>query len=173
MLEATGGKRWIRTLAGHVESKLESRLAELYSTHASGVMRLAYVLTGDRSAAEDLCHEAFVRVGGRLGTLRNPHRASAYLFRTVINLSRGHGRNLQRERRLRRKLPTDPHQTLPDVAQRHQVVSALLRLPHRQRAAIFLRYYEDLSEGQAAEILNCSISGAQVPDLPRARKPAP
>lgn len=42
---------------------LEKRLADLYSSHAGGVIRLAYLLTGDREAAEDVCQEAFARLG--------------------------------------------------------------------------------------------------------------
>lgn len=75
------------------------RLAELYGRHAAAVTRLAHTLTGDRDVAQDLAHDAFVKVGGKVPALRDPDHARAYLFRTVINLSRGRGRKLQRERR--------------------------------------------------------------------------
>ena len=142
--------------ANDVRSLVEKRLGELYSCHARSAIRLAYLLTGDRDAAEDICQEAFVRVGGKLGALRDPERASGYLFRTVVNLSRGHGRRLQRERRLGRELPDVSTAQLPDLAARDELSRALMGLGLRQRAAVFLRFYEDLTEAQAAEVLGCT-----------------
>ena len=134
------------------------RLAALYRMHAPAATRLAYMLTGDRDAAEDLAHDAFVRIGGKVLALRDPDHARAYLFRTVINLCRGRGRKLQRERRAMRKLQhpssTEPASTWGN----DEIWTALLELPMRQRAALFLRYYEDVSEQEAADALNCSLS---------------
>jgi RNA polymerase sigma factor (sigma-70 family) len=141
-----------------MRATVEKRLAELYSVHAGGAVRLAYLLTGDRDAAEDICQEAFARIGGKRGGLRHPDRAAGYLFRTILNLSRGHGRRLGRDRGLREKLPAGSQALIPDLETRDELAHALLRLPQRQRAAVFLRYYEDLSENQAAEVLNCSVA---------------
>lgn len=139
-----------------VRPGVEKRLGELYCGHARGAVRLAYLLTGDHDAAQDICQEAFARVGGKLGALRDPERAPGYLFRTVVNLSRGHGRRLQRERCLGRNLPDASAAHLPDLAARDELSHALMRLPLRQRTAIFLRFYEDLTEVQAAEALGCT-----------------
>ena len=54
------------------------RLGELYAAHAPDAVRLAYLLTGDRHLAEDLVHEAFVRLFGRFRDLRNPDAFGAY-----------------------------------------------------------------------------------------------
>lgn len=134
------------------------RLEDLYSTHATAATRLAYLLTGDRVVAEDMCQEAFTRVGGKLGALRDPERAPGYLLRTVVNLSRGYGRGRQRQWRLGQKLSGAPDVQSPDLAVRDELSRALMRLPLRQRTALFLRYYEDLTEAQAAEVLNCSVN---------------
>jgi RNA polymerase sigma factor (sigma-70 family) len=121
-------------------------------------MRLAYMLTGDRDAAQDLVHDAFVKIGGKVGGLRDPDHARAYLFRTVINLCRGRGRMLQRERRAIRRLQ-HPSSTGPaSTSDNDEIWTALLELPIRQRAALFLRYYEDASEQEAADALTCSLS---------------
>ncbi len=141
-----------------VKPTIEKRLGELYSTHARGAARLAYLLTGDRDTADDICQEAFARVGGKLGALRDLERAPGYLFRTVVNLTRGHGRRLKRERHLAQKLPDASPDQLPDLAGRDELSHALMRLPLRQRTAVFLRFYEDLTEAQAAEVLNCSTN---------------
>ena len=134
------------------------RLALLYRLHAPAATRLAYMLTGDRDAAQDLVHDAFVKIGGKVGGLRDPDHARAYLFRTVINLCRGRGRKLQRERRAIRKLQ-HPSSTGPaSTSGNDEIWTALLELPIRQRAALFLRYYDDASEQEAADALDCSLS---------------
>lgn len=139
-------------------SAANDRLAALYGLHAPAAIRLAYLLTGDRDMAQDLTHDAFVRIGGKVLALRDPEHARAYLFRTVINLCRGRGRKLQRERRAIRRLQppssTEPASTLGN----DEIWAAMLGLPIRQRAALFLRYYEDVSEQEAAETLGCSLS---------------
>lgn len=118
---------------------------------------MAYLIIGDRDEAEDLLQEAFVRLGGRLLTLRDPERAAGYLYRTVINLARDHGRRLRRDRDIRKRLPRDKPAPAPDIGDRDQVWSALLSLPVRHRAVLFLRYYMDLSEAQTADVLGCSV----------------
>ena len=144
-----------------MRSSSDQRLAELYSAHAAGLRRLAYVMTEDVHEAEDLLQEAFVRLGGRLLTLRDPDRAAGYLHRTVVNLARDHGRRLNRESELRRRLepssvssPADPHAS-------DDLWSALMQLPVRHRAVLYLRYFMDMSEEQAAELLGCSASAVK------------
>ena len=133
------------------------RLGELYALHAAGAVRLAYLLTGDRATAEDLVQEAFVRIAGRLGHLRDPAAFHGYLRQTVMNLSKMHFRKratertyLEREANLRPPPGADPEPTASDAMR-----AALLRLPERQRAAIVLRFYEDLTDTATAKILNC------------------
>jgi RNA polymerase sigma-70 factor (sigma-E family) len=144
-------------LAGEAARVEGGRLGELYAAHAASATRLAYLLTGDRGMAEDLVQEAFVRIAGRLGHLRDPSAFQAYLRRTVINLARMHFRKtrtertyLEREANLR--APEEPQR---DVAVSHAMRAALLRLPERQRAAIVLRFYEDLSDTATGLILRC------------------
>lgn len=132
-------------------------LAVLYLRHAPGAVRLAYLLTGDQALAEDLAQEAFVRVCGRLVYLRNPGAFNAYLRKTVVNLYRMHLRRERVERTyLQRELPLwDEATPDPNVAGRHALWQAIRRLPARQRAAIVLRFYEELSEAQTAQALGC------------------
>jgi RNA polymerase sigma-70 factor (sigma-E family) len=133
------------------------RLGELYLRHADGAVRLAYLLTGDRALAEDLVQEAFVRLAGRLVHLRDPGAFDAYLRRTVVNLSRSHFRRRRVERAyLRREEGAfRPEAGQPDLDQRRDLWEALGKLSYRQRAALVLRFYEDLPEERIAEVLNC------------------
>lgn len=139
-----------------------STLEELYQRHVAGAVRFAILLTGDPSAAEDLAHEGFIRCAGRFRHLRSPAAFDAYLKRTVVNLARQRFRRqrLEREaaRRERDREPVAPDAYSPE--DRDVVWSAIQRLPFRQRAAIVLRYYEDLSEDQTASVLRCSARAA-------------
>jgi RNA polymerase sigma-70 factor (sigma-E family) len=135
------------------------RLADLYARHVPATIGFAYLLTGDRNEAEDLVHDAFLKVVGRLRHLRQPEAFDAHLMRTVVNLHTSRLRRLRVERAYaaRERDVPPPHASPPDVAERGAVWRALRALPPRQRAAIVLRYYEDLSERDTAEILRCSI----------------
>ena len=137
-----------------------SPVAELYARHAPRAGRLAYVLTQDRAVAEDVAQEAFARLITRLPRLRNPDSVEAYLRRSVVNLCRKHWRRLSRERTfIRREGPSMATRTTmqPDLAGRDSLQRALDKLPYRQRAALVLRFYEDLTEGQTAKALGCAI----------------
>ena len=76
----------------------DDRLDELYRAQGANALRLAYVMTGNREAAEDVTQDAFVRIGRKIFGLKDPEHERAYLFRTVINLSRSRSRKLSRER---------------------------------------------------------------------------
>ena len=140
------------------ESSFErSSLGELYVRHAPESIRLAVLQTGDRALAEDLVQEAFARLVGRLRHLRDPGVFGAYLRRTIVNLSTSHFRRRRVERAyLARSAMAPEAETNPNQELDAAMHDALLRLPERQRAAIVLRFYEDLSDVQTAEVLRCS-----------------
>jgi RNA polymerase sigma-70 factor (sigma-E family) len=139
-------------------SVADASLAQLYERHVPGAVRLAALLTGDPSIAEDLAHEGFIRCAGRFGHLRRSSSFDAYLKRTVVNLCFAWFRRQRLERDTSRRQaatePVAPPAYSPE--DRDLVWSAILRLPFRQRAAIVLRYYEDLSEEHTAVALRCS-----------------
>src|SRR4029077_10198964 len=136
-------------------------MAELYTRYVPGGVRLAYLLTGDRHQAGDLAHEAFIRCVGRFQHLRAHTAFDAYLRRAIVNLHTSGLRRRRTEREwLRREGPRAAAavSTQRDVGEREDLWRALATLPARQRAALVLRYYEDLSERDAAEALGCSLS---------------
>ncbi len=79
-----------------------SRLAGLYEEHVGRAVALATLLTGDRAIAEDIAHDAFLRVAGRFRDLRDPGAFGPYLRTTVVNMCRARARRLDRERILLR-----------------------------------------------------------------------
>ncbi|MEX2458213.1 MAG: SigE family RNA polymerase sigma factor [Actinomycetota bacterium] len=150
----------MRTEVAEMEPARAQRLDELYVRHHPWAVGLAFLLTGDRDEAADLAQEAFVRLAGRFQHLRNPDAFGAYLRRTIVNLhaSSLRRRRLERLDAARRAARPAESAVQPDVAVRQDVWRALLELPPRQRAALVLRYYEDMSERDAAEALGCSLA---------------
>jgi len=123
------------------------------------LLRTAYLLTGDRHLAEDLVQDALARtcrVWRRLADGGNPE---AYARRVMYHLQ------ISRWRRKRvvevrcGEVPERAYQRdhALDVADRLALRAALMALAPRQRAVIILRYFEDQTEAQTAEILGCQI----------------
>jgi RNA polymerase sigma-70 factor (sigma-E family) len=131
--------------------------AEFATSRHSALYRYAYLLAGDRGLAEDLVQEALVKTYVGWHRLRDPNNAEAYTRRVITTIAIGWWRRKawHAER---------PHDDVPDQAAGHDDATAriwlwheLQQLPPRQRAALVLRYYEDLTETQTAEILGCSV----------------
>ena len=136
----------------------ESSLDALYRAHAPGALRFALMLTGDRSLSEDLVQEAFVRVATKVASLRDPEAFNAYLTRAVANLAKSHFRRQQVATKHTRtinlsELVVDP----VDVVTSDALLVALRTLPVQQRAALVLRYYNDLSQEEIARVLDCPV----------------
>jgi RNA polymerase sigma-70 factor (ECF subfamily) len=136
---------------------------ELYATHAQGAVRLAYLLVGDIEIAQDIAQEAFLRTFGRFADMRKPDSFTSYLRATIVNLARKHFKRRRVERLYLDRLRTRPAASVapPNIEQREVVAQALLQVPERQRAALVLHYYEDLSEYQVAELLGVSEQAAR------------
>ena len=103
-------------------------------------------------------------MAGRLGGLRIRDASAAYLRQTVVNLSRSHFRRKRVERTyLEREASMHRMETVEhrDVLVADALWNELNRLAYRQRCAVVLRYYEDLSEHQAADVLGCSVGAVK------------
>jgi RNA polymerase sigma-70 factor (sigma-E family) len=139
---------------------VSGRMADLYRLHAPAAARLAYLMTGDQARAEDLVHDAFVKVIGRFGEIRDPDAFGAYLKRTVINLANSFFRRRKLEREHLesegRAIRFEPAEET-DPIEREAMWRGLSVLPIKQRAAIVLRFYEDISEQQTAEMLGVPV----------------
>jgi RNA polymerase sigma-70 factor (ECF subfamily) len=148
----------------------QAELHDLFQAHATSLLRLATVLTGDRSTAEDLVQEAFVRYH-RQGRPPALGAELAYLRRTVVNLSHGHHRRLRVARSHRIEPPglgaAAEHEVVRRDAQR-RVAEAVRALPERQRDCIVLRFYAGLTDTEIADALEFS-AGSVKTHLHRAR----
>lgn len=140
-----------------------ARIEELYDAHLPAAVRFAYLVSGDAELAQDLAHDAFIRVASRLSALRSQDAFRSYLRTAILNGYRSHWRRAERERaRVETVAATQPAAaTMPDVAGADEIGRALAELSPRRRAAVVLRYFEDLTERQTAEVLGCSVGAVK------------
>ncbi|GGN92195.1 DNA-directed RNA polymerase sigma-70 factor [Streptomyces albiflavescens] len=131
------------------------------------LMRTAFLLTGEQHAAEDLVQTTLEQVyvaWRRVGAADDPE---AYVRRVMINAhARKHRRRLKEflapkdDSGLTHELP-DSGDRIAQADDRSALLMALAQLPARQREAVVLRYWEDLSESQAAEAMGCSVGAVK------------
>jgi RNA polymerase sigma-70 factor (sigma-E family) len=143
----------------------DTRIKTLFEEHYAGLCRLAYLITGDTAQAEELVMEAFMRTFAGWRRIRDLDRTDAYLRRAVVNLSRSRLRRQRTEERAPQFVHTPIESDADDA---RFVWDAVRALPHRQRAAVVLRYYEDLPEAEIADALDCSV-GTVKSQLAKAR----
>jgi RNA polymerase sigma-70 factor (sigma-E family) len=124
----------------------------LYEAHALSLIRLAYVMLGDRPAAEDVVQEAFLGLHKRWSQLRDTSSAAGYLRASVMNGCRMALRaRARRNERSAGELPWESAEASALVDEEHRhLLLAIRALPPRQREALVLRYYLDLSEEETA-----------------------
>ncbi|WP_240938197.1 sigma-70 family RNA polymerase sigma factor [Nocardioides sp. JQ2195] len=136
-------------------------LADLEVARGQALLRYAFLLCGDRSEAQDLVQEAFLSVLRRGGDplARRIENLEGYLRSSIYHDCASRGRRLRRGREALKRL-TGERDVVADsqetVASRDHLWSALQELPARQRAAIVLRFYEDLPDTEIGEVLGCA-----------------
>ncbi len=145
-------------------SDVDLAITAMYSTEYSSLVRMSVVLVGDVGTAEEVVQDCFIAIHGAWRRLRDNDKAVNYLRRSVVNRSRSV---------LRRRIVADRHAPKhePDVPsaeqgaitqlERHAVVAALRSLPPRQREALVLRFYLDLSEEQVASAMQISLGAVK------------
>jgi RNA polymerase sigma-70 factor (sigma-E family) len=138
-----------------VGQRADGAFTEFVRTHQPGLLRTAFLLTGDHASAQDLLQTALIKTYGHWQRVEDP---VAFTRRVLVNT---------RTSWLRRLASTErPMSELPDRAapetefydeRRDLMVQALATLPPRMRAAVVLRFYEDLSEAETARVMGCSV----------------
>jgi RNA polymerase sigma-70 factor (sigma-E family) len=129
------------------------------AAHVDDLLRTAYLIVWDEGEAEDLVQECLLKVARRWPRVRRMEQPQAYARRILVNLTLdGARRRAQRRRELEPGMPPilsaiDPLQTLETRA---ELLEALGQLHERQRAVLVLRYFNDLTEAQVADVLGCS-----------------
>lgn len=128
--------------------------ATVASALAPGLLRLAVMLTGSTPDAEDLLQATFARAQRHSRRIVAMTAPAAYLRRVMVNEHVS-----DRRRRRLRTVPLEHDVPVPAPAEvEHDVWGWLATLPRQQRAALVLRFYEDLPDREIAEALGCSAA---------------
>ena len=140
----------------------EAAFRDFATARSARLFRTALLMMGDYQLAQDLLQEALVRTYVAWPRLRDVDKAEAYTRRVVVTTSISWRRRSSFHERPAETLPDTAVPDLADlVADKADLWSQLHALPPRQRAAVVLRYCEDLSEVQTAELMGCSVGSVK------------
>ena len=137
----------------------DALVVRLFEQEGQSLVRLARLFVDDRNAAEDLVQEAFIRLARSAHRIRDESKAPAYLRSIVLNLARDSNRRGLVS--LRHHLPVDDLRASAEDEielreDQREMIEALRDLPHRQRTALVLRYYEELGIDDIAATMEIS-----------------
>ena len=131
---------------------------EYVATRSQALLRTAYLLTGNKADAEDLVQAALAKTYLAWDRIEDRGALDGYVRRAIVNTHISWWR--------RRRVEEYPTDEIPDqIVADHTITSdlqetmrrAIDRLPDRMRTAVVLRYYEDMTEAEVAEILGVSL----------------
>lgn len=127
---------------------------DFVANRSTALLRTAYLLTRDRDLAEDLLQTALTKAWSAWGRIEG--EPEPYVRRIMLNTFTSWWRRKWNGERPSDDLP-DPGVETPAIGERLDLWAAMDRLPRRQRAVIVLRYFDDRTERETAELLGCSI----------------
>lgn len=133
----------------------EGDFTEFVQASWPGLYRTAFMLLADRGLAEDLAQTALTKTYTAWTRIENRSAARAYAHRTLLNTAA----SWFRKKGWRKEYPTaelPDTSDASDVGTRSEIMEALAQLPPRQRAVVVLRFYEDMSVAETADVLGCS-----------------
>lgn len=133
--------------------------AQFVEARQRALQRMAWLLTGDWALAEDLVQSALARSWPRWERIKRRDDPEVYVRRVMLNTWLSWRRRRWHNEKASGSMPETAagSDVATEVAVRMAVRSALASLTDRQRAVLVLRVYEDLSEEQAARVLNCAV----------------
>jgi RNA polymerase sigma-70 factor (sigma-E family) len=136
--------------------------SEFVEARSASLFRTAYLMVGDHQLAQDLLQEALVKTLVAWPRLRDRDNVDAYTRRIIVTTSISWRRRRSFHERPTGALPEPAGADPSEAMVTHDaVITALLTVPPRQRAAIVLRYYHDLTEVQTAEVMGCSVGAVK------------
>lgn len=139
--------------------RIDAEFSEYVAARHTALLRTAYLLTGEHHAAEDLLQTALARTYLSWDRIRDKRALDAYVRRAMVNEHTSWWRRAWR--RLEHSTDTLPNRPAEeptlDATDRDELRELVYGLPPRQRAAIVLRYFEDLSEAETARVMECSV----------------
>jgi RNA polymerase sigma-70 factor (sigma-E family) len=150
----------MRSAGGHGESRAsdDDAFRDYVEARGSVLLRMALMLTGNRADAEDLMQAALAKTYLAWGKINDHAALDAYVRRAMVNTHISWWRHRKLEEFPTGELPDQAvadHSRESDLAE--MVRRALGRLPQRMRAAVMLRYFEDMTEPEIAAVLGISL----------------
>jgi RNA polymerase sigma-70 factor (sigma-E family) len=142
-----------------MRARTQPGIEDLYREDALGLVRFAFLLTGDRAAAEDVVQDAFLVLHRHWDEVKDPGHVLAYLRTSVVNGSRSRRRRNLVALRLRPEPPVLVQSAEASVLadeDRRALLASVGALPPRQREVLALKYFLDLGEQEIARILRIS-----------------
>ena len=146
--------------AGNFKEKLENA----FKAYADTVFRVALLQTKNKTYADDVLGEVFLRLSKSIEKLESNEHIKAWLIRATVNCSKTYMKKLMRE-----SVPLEDDIPAFDKTQINEVYSAVLSLPKKYRTVIHLYYYEDLSIKEISAFLSQSTSATKM-QLKRAKE---
>ena len=135
----------------------ETEFKDFYFAEAGKLKRLAVLMVGDADRAEDLTHDALLRAYKAWGRIRGED-PGPYVRQTLVNGCRNHLRRRAVERRKAPPAPADAPDRSPSLVEAMRVSAALSVLSPVRKAAVLLRYFEDLSLDEIAQTLDRPVN---------------
>jgi RNA polymerase sigma-70 factor (sigma-E family) len=132
---------------------------EFVATRSAAMLQSAWLLTGQQATAQDLLQTALAKTYARWQRLDRQDAAESYVRRVMVTTFVSWSRRRWTAEHPTADLPerAASRDAYADADLRADVARALAALPRRQRAVVVLRYFDDLTEAQAAAAMNCSI----------------
>lgn len=139
---------------------------QIYEMYKDKLHSLAFYMTGDREAARDITQQVFLKLFSSIVTFQHRASFSSWLFRLAVNVCRDYQRSLSRMKVFfadaQYMQPTEARgPTIEESLCKEEALQmlqrVLLQLSPKLRTVIILKYIEDLSYSQIAELLGCSI----------------
>jgi RNA polymerase sigma-70 factor (sigma-E family) len=158
----------------HAVGRIPARVDDFtgfYRDAYPGAVRLAWLLTHDHAAAEDVVQDAFVRLRPRLAAIEQP---TAYLRTAIVNGCRDRARSTGRADAGWRRMRVITE--VSSIDKPNELLDAVAHLPYKQRAVVVLRYWADLREAEIAEIVGvrpATVRSISARALQRLRKELP
>lgn len=150
---------------GEVEGGRDAAFEAYVTARQSRLLRTAYLLTGDQHSAEDLLQTALAKLYLSWHRVQQRESLDGYVRRIMVNEHTSWWRRAWRHRE--HSVDVVPENTAHRTSHPHELAErdalwAVVRdLPPRQRAAVVLRFYEDLSEVETARVLACSVGNVK------------
>lgn len=146
-----------------MRSEDEDEFRRFTAARWAGLVRTAYLLTGDLGHAEDLAQTTLIKAYRSWQRVRKVDDVDAYVRKILINCNRNRFRAKRPMEYSVAAVPEHPVWTDAgrSIEERDVLFAALAALPPRQRAIVVLRYWEDLAEGEVAELLGCSVGNVK------------